>query len=484
MLFLNGLWVPGQGKELVSHNPATGEVLWTGRAAGASDVDAAVTAARAAAQDWQSRTVSERAAIVQAFQSLLQERQSQLAQRISEETGKPLWDAATEVQAMIGKIPISLQALEERRAPCEISLPLGTGRVHYRPLGIIAVFGPFNFPGHIANGQIVPALLAGNTVIFKPSELTPSVAEETVRLWEQAGLPAGVLNLVQGGRETGEALARHPQLNGIHFTGSLKTGIALQQQLVGRPDVLLALELGGNNPLVVHQVQNVDAAVYWTIQSAFITAGQRCTCARRLIVTPDHEKFIQRLVDVTAQLRIAPPDSQPQPFFSSLITPDAARKVLQAQARLLAGGAVPLLSAGPLSWGAAYVSAGILDVTDCTSCQDEEIFGPLLQVIRVPDLQAAIDVANRSRYGLASALFSDNPDDFEGFVRQMRTGLVNWNRPTTGASGQLPFGGLGASGNHRPAGQHMIDACNDPVAQLCADLVTMPATLTEGISFS
>ncbi|SFJ64606.1 succinylglutamate-semialdehyde dehydrogenase [Planctomicrobium piriforme] len=484
MLFLNGEWRQGAGAELASFNPANEQRLWAGFGANAVDVADAVASARRALPAWRRTSIEQRSEILLAFRQQLEQHQVRLARLISEETGKPLWDAASEVQAMIGKIPVSLQALQTRRAPSEITVPGGTGSTRYKPLGVVAVFGPFNFPGHIANGQIVPALAAGNTVVFKPSELTPLVAQETVKLWEAAGLPAGVLNLVQGGRETGSELSSHPDVNGILFTGSLRTGVALQQALVGRPEVLLALELGGNNPLVVHSVQDVDAAVYWTIQSAYVTAGQRCTCARRLIVTDGNEAFVDRLISATRQIRVGAPDADPQPFFGPLINAAAAQHVLAAQKELIQSGAKLLVPARPLDLGSAYVSPGLLDVTDCELLRDEEVFGPLLQVIRVPDLNAAIDRANRTQYGLVAALFSDHREDFETFYDAVNAGLVNWNRPTTGASGQLPFGGIGRSGNHRPAGYFMIDACNSPVGTMEAPRLVLPETFSPGIVLS
>jgi len=474
--------LPGSGEEFSSFNPATGETVWTGREATVQDVDVAVRRARQALSGWARRSVAERAEFLFAFREQLRHQQEELTRIIAREVGKVMWDAATEVQAMIGKIDVSLKFLKERRSPSEIVLPGGRGSTRYKPHGVMAVFGPFNFPGHIANGQIVPALAAGNTVIFKPSEFSPGVAEATVRLWERAGLPQGVLTLIQGGKEAGAALAQHPDINGVLFTGSLKTGIALRKMLLEQPEKILALELGGNNPLVIHRPKDWRGAVYWTVQSAFVTAGQRCTCARRLIVTDGNDEFLDHLPQSVRQIRVDAPDALPSPFFGPLISPMAVDQVLWAQQRLLDSGAQSLLTAERLPLGPAYVSPGLIDITSCHVRSDQEVFGPLLQIVRVPDLSAAIQEANRTQYGLVSALFTKDRADFERFYDESHAGLINWNRPTTGASGELPFGGVGRSGNHRPAGAFAVDFCNLPVATLESDSLVVPDSISPGVT--
>jgi succinylglutamic semialdehyde dehydrogenase len=480
MQCINGNWIPGTGEEFVSTDPSTGEPAWTGRAATAEDVEQAIRAARQALPNWSGLPVSGRIEILHRFREQLEQHRDRLAEAISREVGKPRWEAAGEVGTMIAKVPVSIEAFHERRSERRIDVAGTQGVTRYKPHGVLAVFGPFNFPGHIANGHIVPALLAGNTVLFKPSELAPLVAEETVKLWEAAGLPPGVLNLVQGGRETGVALAEHPGHDGILFTGSLRTGIALRRTLLERPEAILALELGGNNPLVVHEAGNVDAAVYWTIQSAYATAGQRCTCCRRLIVTDGNETFLERLIEAVPKIRIGLPDDDPPPFHGPLITPEAARRVLEEQQRLEESGGTVLVRAATGS-PETLVSPGLIDVTECPDREDEEVFGPLLQVIRVATLEEAIREANETRYGLVAGLFSDRREHFETFYSQVRAGLINWNRPTTGASGKLPFGGVGRSGNHRPAGYFTADFCNIPVASLESETLTLPEQPSPGV---
>jgi succinylglutamic semialdehyde dehydrogenase len=481
MLYINGKWREASGVLFSSINPATGETLWSGREAVPPEIDEAVRSARQALPSWMRLSVSERTTYLHAFRDELRSNAESLAQQISQEVGKPLWDAATEVQAMIGKIDTSVAALRQRRSSFEITTAGGHGATIYKPHGVMAVFGPFNFPGHIANGQIVPALAAGNTVVLKPSELTPLVAEEMVRIWERAGLPHGVLNLIHGGKSVGEGLIRHQGINGILFTGSLQTGIAIRRSLVEYPEKLLVLELGGNNPLVVHRPSDVSAAIYWTIISAFITGGQRCTCARRLIVTDGNEDFLEGLIQAIRNIRIGPPDSQPQPFLGPLVSPQAADKVSWEQQHLVKEGGKILVEAQRPALGHAYVTPGLIDVTDVEQRPDHEVFGPLLQLIRVSDLDAAIEECNRSQYGLAAALFTEDRVDFDDFLDRVNAGLINWNRPTTGASGELPFGGVGRSGNHRPAGSFAVDFCNIPIASLTAEELTLPKELSPGV---
>jgi succinylglutamic semialdehyde dehydrogenase len=387
---------------------------------------------------------------------------------------------------MVNKVAISIQSYRERTG--EKSGPLGdaTAVLRHKPHGVVAVFGPYNFPGHLPNGHIVPALLAGNAVVFKPSELTPKVAELTVQCWIDAGLPAGVLNLVQGARETGIALAAHSGIDGLFFTGSSRTGNSLHQQFAGRPDKILALEMGGNNPLVVDQVADVDAAVYTVIQSAFISAGQRCTCARRLLVPEGAwgDAFMARLVEVTATIQVGAFDQQPAPFMGSVISLRAAQALLDAQEQLLANGAVALLEMTQPETQSALLTPGILDVSDVSDRPDEELFGPLLQVIRYADFDAAIEEANATQYGLAAGLLSDSQERYQQFWLQSRAGIVNWNKQLTGAASTAPFGGVGASGNHRASAYYAADYCAYPVASLESGTLALPASLTPGISLS
>jgi succinylglutamic semialdehyde dehydrogenase len=389
----------------------------------------------------------------------LKEHNEELAQIIAEEVGKPLWEARLEVTTMANKVDISVQSYGARTGETSAKVADGNAVLRHRPHGVFAVFGPYNFPGHLPNGHIVPALIAGNTLVFKPSEYAPRTAVRTVQLWIEAGLPKGVLNLVNGGRETGMALGAHPDVDGILFTGSSHTGTALHKQFGGIPGKMLALEMGGNNPLVVWDVKEIDPAVHHAVMSAFISAGQRCTCARRLIVhdTPEGQAFIERLVEVAGKLEVGASNAEPQPFMGPVVSAQVARKLVQAQDMLEQNGGKVLLRMRQLHPDTGFVSAGIVDVTGVQGIPDEEWFGPLLQVIRVQDFDEAIRIANATEFGLAAALLSPREDLWMRFAIRAKAGVVNWNRPTTGAASSAPFGGIGLSGNHRPSADYAAD---------------------------
>lgn len=482
-VMINGDWLNGQGKAFSSLNPAKGEVYWQGQAASAEQVDAAVKSARTAATDWALAGFEARVAIARRYAELLGENKEALAIAIATETGKPLWEARTEVGAMIGKVEISVKAYNERTGERESDMAGAKAVLRHKPHGVVAVFGPYNFPGHLPNGHIVPALIAGNTVVLKPSELTPAVAGEMVKLWLEAGLPAGVLNLVQGEKETGIALASNPDIDGLFFTGSSNTGHILHQQFAGHPGKILALEMGGNNPLIIDGVADIKAAVHETIQSAYITAGQRCTCARRLIVpTGDWgDRFLDALAETVRGIQVGDAFAEPAPFMGSLISEVAADGVLAAQEELLAQGATSLVRSEKLAAGTGLISPGLIDVTAVAKRDDEEIFGPLLQVIRVADFDAAIAEANNTQFGLSAGLFSDSEEQFNYFYDRIRAGIVNWNKQLTGASSAAPFGGIGASGNHRASAYYAADYCSYPVAGIEADQLALPQTLSPGL---
>jgi succinylglutamic semialdehyde dehydrogenase len=483
--YINGQWQAGSGPGLATIDPSNGRQTWTSNESNADDVRRAAEAARAKFEQWALTPLEERVAICQRFRDLLKENTEDLAATIAEEVGKPLWEARTEAATMAAKIDISVASFNARTGETSSKVLDGTAVLRHRPHGVFAVFGPYNFPGHLPNGHIVPALIAGNTLVFKPSEYAPRTAVKTVQLWEKAGLPAGVLNLVNGGRDTGVALASNPLIDGVLFTGSSQTGAALHKMFAGQTSKMLALEMGGNNPLVVWDVKDIDAAVHHAVMSAFISAGQRCTCARRLIVqdTPEGQAFVDRLVEVAGRLVVGPSNAEPQPFMGPVVSAPVAARLVQAQRALVEKGGKLLLEMRQLQPDAGFVTAGIVDVTDAKAIPDEEWFGPLLQVIRVKDFDGAIKAANATEFGLAAALLSPSEALWKRFAVHARAGIVNWNRPTTGAASSAPFGGVGKSGNHRPSAYYAADYCAYPVASIETADLEMPAKLSPGLVF-
>ena len=487
--YINGEWLAGSGDELSTIDPSTGRQTWTSKQSTPEDVARAVAAAREQFEAWALTPLEERVAIATRFRDLLKEHAEELAGIIAEEVGKPLWEARTEVATMANKIDISVQSYGARTGEALAKVADGNAVLRHRPHGVFAVYGPYNFPGHLPNGHIVPALIAGNTVVFKPSEYAPRTAVKTVQLWEQAGLPKGVLNLVNGGRDTGVALGQAGDIDGILFTGSSQTGAALHKQFGGQPGKMLALEMGGNNPLVVWDInddpKDLDAAVHHAVMSAFISAGQRCTCARRLIIqdTPAGQAFLDRLVKVASTLQVGASNAEPQPFMGPVVSSAVAARLVQAQAEMAAKGGKVLLQMTQPDANAGFVTAGIVDTTDAQGIPDEEWFGPLLQVIRVKDFDAALRAANATEFGLAAALLSPSEALWKRFAVRARAGIVNWNRPTTGAASSAPFGGVGKSGNHRPSAYYAADYCAYPVASIETAELEMPAKLAPGLVF-
>ena len=484
--YINGNWLSGTGESLIVINPADGSTLWQGHAAGATEVEQACLAARASFANWALTSLEQRIAICVRFRDLLKQHSEELALLISQEVGKPLWEARTEVATMANKIDISVQSYHARTGTVTSKVADGDAVLRHRPHGVFAVFGPYNFPGHLPNGHIVPALIAGNTIVFKPSEYAPQMAMKTVELWALAGLPAGVLNLVNGGKQTGIALSKNSLIDGVLFTGSYQTGVILHKQFAGQPGKMLALEMGGNNALVVWDVSDLDAAVHHTIFSAFVSAGQRCTCARRLIIpnTPQGQLFLDRLVQVAAAIQVGSYDAQPVPFMGPVVSAAVAQNLLDAQSELIAKGGKSLLAMRQLQPNSGLLSAGIVDVTEAKNIPDEEWFGPLLQVIRTEDFNSAIRIANNTQYGLAAGLLSDDAALWQQFQLHIRAGVVNWNRPTTGAASTAPFGGIGNSGNHRASAYYAADYCAYPVASIETDLLEMPKQLSPGLVFN
>lgn len=469
--------------KIQTFNPATQHVVWQGEEASPGEIDNALKLARKQFIEWSQTPFEQRAAILNNYSEIVRKESEDLAHLIAEETGKPLWESKGEVAAVIQKVPISIKAYLER---CPAKEVLQSGKLHavnFRPHGVVAVFGPFNFPAHLPNGHIVPALLAGNCVIFKPSEKAAGVGAKLHKLLIAAGVPAGAMQVVQGGPAVGQILLGHKEIDGIFFTGSATTGIHFNEMFAKTPGKILALEMGGNNPLIVSGISDLKAAVYTTIQSAFITAGQRCSCARRLILTPkaNPKAFLDELISQAKALKIGKYTEVPEPFMGPVIDLKAASALLKTQQELESRGAIVLLKMRQLAEKLPFVTPAIIDTTAMKEHPDEECFGPFLQVIRVDSLNAAIDAANNTRYGLTAGLLSDSREEWQAFFPKIRAGIINWNTALTGASSEAPFGGVGISGNNRPSAYLAADYCSYPIASAQMEKLQLPTTLLPGI---
>ncbi len=461
---------------ITSYNPATKSVVYQVKESDANDVKNALTAALNAYLPWKKKTFEERANICIAYGQALNVQKDYLARTISEEMGKPLWESLTEVQAMINKVTISIKAYIERCNERLQESANATLATRFHPHGVVAVLGPFNFPGHLPNGHIVPALLAGNTILFKPSEKTPKVGQIMYELWMKAGLPPGVLHVLQGAKDTAQMILSHKEVKGVFFTGSVSVGQAIQKESLAFPGRILALEMGGNNPLVVTNVSDIIASVYLIIQSAFLTSGQRCSCARRLFITND--KIVAPLIEATKNLKVGAFTDTPEPFMGPVVSSDAADHLMQGYNALVEKGGKSLVACKRKN--NAFITPGIVDMTG-GQLRDEELFGPILQLIRVDSLDDAIQQANNTAFGLVAALASDSKSEYQQFYEQIRAGVINWNMPTTGASSLAPFGGIGCSGNYRPSGYFAADYTAYPVASQEAKTLELPETLVPGV---
>ena len=352
--------------------------------------------------------------------------------------------------------------------------------VRHKPHGVLAVLGPYNFPAHLPNGHIVPALLAGNAVVFKPSEKTPATGAMLVDLFHAAGIPSGVLRLLNGGIAEGKALAAEPGIDGLLFTGSAGAGAALARQFAEMPHKILALELGGNNPIVVWDAPDLTAAATMIVQSAYLSAGQRCTAARRLIVEDGaHEPLIAEIVKLIDRIIVDDPFADPQPFMGPVIDVMSAEILIDRFVGLILKGGKPIRRLEQPYDDRPYLTAALIDMTDARDRLDEELFGPVLQLFRVKDFDAAIDEANATRFGLAASIITKDPALYDKFWANARAGVINWNRPTNGAPSTAPFGGVGASGNHRPSAFYAADYCAYPVTSVEAEVAR--ATIAEGL---
>ena len=464
---------------LTSIEPATGETLWTGTP---GDPEAEVAAARGAWPAWAAKPLAFRVETLRRFANIVRGKLDPFADLIARETGKPLWEARTEVEAVINKVDISVSAYAERTAQRRLEGAMGARvAVRHKPHGVLAVLGPYNFPAHLPNGHIVPALIAGNTIVFKPSEKTPAVGEFLTRLYWEAGVPEGAVRRLQGGPEVGKSLAAQAGIDGLLFTGSARVGVALARQFAETPQKILALEMGGNNPIVVWDAKDLHAAAAMIVQSAYLTAGQRCTAARRLIVREgQHQELVDIVTGITDRLIVDQPHASPPPFMGPVIDNGAADQLQESFLELMGRGGRAIRRLDRIADDRPFLKPALIDVTEVERRPDAEMFGPVLQIVRVPDFDSAIAEANATRYGLSASLIGGGPELYDRFWAGVRAGVINWNGPTNGAPSKAPFGGIGLSGNHRPSAYYAADYCAYPVTSSEAE--TARATIGIGLA--
>lgn len=469
----------GRSELVESHDPAHPSIRVWSAAAELSHVDVAVDAARAASRMWRDAGHENRRAVVLGWRDAVVANEDRIARLITLETGKTLGESRLEAKALADKVSITLDEQSASRVAGFDFTVTATrqGVCAFRPHGVMAVLGPFNFPAHLPNGHFVPALLAGNTVVFKPSERAPAVGQLLAELADAASFPLGVFNVVAGGPQVAARLSDHPDIDGILFTGSWITGRRILAANIDRPGRMIALEMGGSNAAIICGDCHLKQAVIECVRSAFATAGQRCTCTRRIIVDASiADAFIQLFAKVASTLTIGSGDSDEPIFMGPLISSAARESVLAFQSRRVREGAVSILPATMLDREGWFLSPGVVQVQRFDTMTDEEVFGPLVQIAVACDDDDAITQANASQFGLAAAVFTASEERWRRIAPQIRAGCINWNVGTAGASSRLPFGGLGRSGNHRPAGAFSPDYCATPIAHLeeRTDAVTLP----------
>ncbi len=470
---------------LESLNPTTGQVVWTGEVFSEEQISEVVRSAKASQPAWELVGLERRKEVIQAFAQLVKENAEEAATIIAEENGKPLWEARTEVNSLVNKVQAVFDAYDERAKEKIKEVNGRTSVTRYRPHGVMAVLGPFNFPMSMPNSHIMPSLLAGNSIVFKPSERVPKSAEYYIDLWHKAGVPKYVLQVVHGDRAAGDFLIGLPEIKGVLFIGSRHAGVEIQKKLADASDKICALEMGGNSPLVIWDYQDVRLAVHIAIQSAYISSGQRCSSARRIIVNQAvASEYIPALKNAVESIVVGKQfDTDPVPFMGSLIDQKAVERFLLDYQALIKKGATIIVPADTIpTLGQNFVRPSLVDVTNI-EVEDVEIFGPLLQLSVVSSLEQAIERANSTQFGLAAGIVAIEKSVYEKFYAGTKAGIINWNQPLTGATTAAPFGGAKASGNYRPAGFLSVDYCSYPCASIEDVNPAVPAKLSPGLNY-
>lgn len=462
-----------KGRSLFSEDPGdldcpVGRVRSDSRA-----VDSAVKAARKAFSPWQETPFSKRLACIRRYQGLLKKRRRDLAWVISRETGKPWTEALNEVQSMIAKVDFTLRQAMPLVAERTVSIKRREKAVvRHRPRGVVAVIGPFNVPGHLPNGQMIPALLTGNTVVFKPSEFTPFVGQIMAECFHGAGIPPGVFNLVQGDGRVGARLVSHPGVDAVFFTGSVPTGRQIQKICMASPEKFLALEMGGKNAALIFP----DAPLEWTVQQvlhgAFSTSGQRCSSTSRILLHRSvSRRFLNLFLKGVRSLRVG--YFTEDPAMGPLVNAAAFKRYFHAQSKARKSGFVSLHEgqAVALPRRGYYVGPSVhlwknRHPPKARGYWDEELFVPDVAIALASSEEQMVQMNNASRYGLIASVFTRSKERFRRLATRLQNGVVHWNRSTAMTPGQVPFGGIKASGNHWPAGISVVQACTYPVSSV------------------
>lgn len=404
--------------------------------------------------------------LVRRFANEVRKESDALADLIARETGKPMWDARAEVEQVVARVEISIRANSERNAQRKLDNALqGSTAVRHKPHGVLAVISPFNQPALLPCSHILPALIAGNSIVLKPSEKTPATAELLAKCFNRAGISAAIVQVMAGGPDQGQELVAHEGIDGVLFSGSAHVGIGINRKLATRPDKMVSLHMGGNNPIVAWDTPKISDAATLIVQSAFSNAGQHCAAARRLIVKDSlYNELIAELKSLTDRIIVGSPFDEPSPFMGPVIDNLSADGLTESFLYMLSNGGRAIKHLKRMHDELPFVTPAIIDTTAMADRPDVELFGPILQVIRVHEFDEAIAEANNTRFGLTASLIGGNPQEYNRFWANTRAGVVNWNRPTIGTSAGAPLGGLGLSGNHRPGAYYAADYCAYPVA--------------------
>jgi succinylglutamic semialdehyde dehydrogenase len=442
----------------------------------------AVAAARRAWPAWRDATPDTRASALRRFGDVLRAEAERLAIVIATEVGKPVWEARTEVQAMVAKIDITLaQGLE---LVAERAYELGPGQIgrwRSNARGVLAVLGPFNFPGHLSHGHVVPALATGNCVVLKPSEKTPATGQLYAELAARAGFPPGVVNVIQGDGAVGAALATLPEVDGVLFTGSWPVGRRILEATLDQPWKLVVLEMGGKNGVLVCADADLDAAAAAIAFGACVTTGQRCSATSRVFAAREiADALSAKIVRLFSGIAIGH-SSNADAFMGPLISHAARERHAQVLALAKAEGAEALVAGGPCEGPRPghYVRPSLhrLRAHDPTSVyQREEHFLPDAFVLEVDSVDEGLARLDATDFGLVASVFTRDRATYERAARTLRVGALNWNAATVGASSKLPFGGVKRSGNDRPAAVSSTLYTTFPQANLEHEQAPAPAS--------